>query len=319
TCKSWSDIWINEGFASYSEHLIAQYLDPSNFHPNLASAHSNVMSQTGGSIHFSGNDTMNAARIFSGRLTYDKGGAIVHTLRFVTNNDSLWFNTLKGFQNQFKNSTASAMDFMNYFQTQTSINPTQFFNQWYYGEGYPTFDVKWNFVGNTFVLKSDQSTSKPSSVPLFITPMEYQLFRTGAADTTIRVQHNVNNEYYNIPMLGTVTNVFVDPNNWVINKTIGPAFDNSLLPNGIIEENGSSDVKISPNPSNDYFYIALNKADDYLLKVYDSSGRLIKEDAFQDQTFSLDLSPVSEGIYLLELYNKSGKLVYNSKLVKQKN
>lgn len=50
TCKGWADIWINEGFASYTEHLVAQYLDPTNFLPNLNAAHNSVMSQPGGSV-----------------------------------------------------------------------------------------------------------------------------------------------------------------------------------------------------------------------------------------------------------------------------
>ena len=41
--------------------------------------------------YFTNADTMNATRIFSGRLTYDKGGAIIRTLQFVVNNDSVWF------------------------------------------------------------------------------------------------------------------------------------------------------------------------------------------------------------------------------------
>src|SRR5204862_1737289 len=84
TCKSWADIWINEGFASYTEHLVAEYLDPANFQTNLNNAHNSVMGQLGGSVHFTGVDTMNNPRIFDSRLTYDKGGAIIHSLRFVT-------------------------------------------------------------------------------------------------------------------------------------------------------------------------------------------------------------------------------------------
>ncbi|HRD37219.1 MAG TPA: M1 family aminopeptidase, partial [Bacteroidia bacterium] len=95
TCKSWSDIWINEGFASYTEHLCNQYLNPSAFMTSLNSAHNNVMTQNGGSVYFTNSDTMNTNRIFSGRLTYDKGGAIVRTLQFEINNDSVWFPLLR--------------------------------------------------------------------------------------------------------------------------------------------------------------------------------------------------------------------------------
>nr|MCU0360214.1 peptidase M1 [Bacteroidia bacterium] len=52
TCKSWGDIWINEGWASYTEHLVAEFLDPTNFAGNLNAVHNNIMSQPGGSVFF---------------------------------------------------------------------------------------------------------------------------------------------------------------------------------------------------------------------------------------------------------------------------
>lgn len=315
TCKSWSDIWINEGFASYSEHLVAQYLDPSNFASNLNSAHTNVMSQNGGSIHFTGNDTMNATRIFSSRLTYDKGGAIVHTLRFVTNNDSLWFNTLRGFQNTYKNSCASTVDFMNYYQAQTTIDPTQFFNQWYYGQGYPTFDVSWNFEGNTAVIKSIQNTSVPSSVPLFITPMEYKLTRTGAPDTIIRVNHTQNTELYSMAMSGTVTGISVDPNNWVINKVIGPLKDVNLIPSGISEISNLTTIKVGPNPGNGLFTIETSTSDELTYVVYTNEGKLVKAGQFGKKHL-LDLRDHASGIYMLTIKN-SNSVVSTTKLIKE--
>lgn len=314
TCKSWGDIWINEGFAAYSEHLTAQYLDPANFATNLNAAHNSVMSAPDGSCYFTGADTLDANVIFDSRLTYDKGGSIIHTLRFVTNNDSVWFPTLRGFQNTYKNSTASVIDFKNYYQAQTSINPTQFFNQWYYGEGYPTFDVSWNFIGNTAVIKSIQTTSKPSSVPLFITPMEYKLTRTSAPDTIIRVMHSNATEIYSIPMLGNVTNVQVDPNNWVINKKIGPIQDVNLLPTGISENEIIKEMSVSPNPSNGIFNF--NSVEGNTYSVTDISGKIIlKGNCAQQNT--IDISDKANGIYILDIKNSQSKLINSKKLVKK--
>lgn len=275
------------------------------------------MSQPGGSIHFSGNDTMNATRIFNGRLTYDKGGAIVHTLRFVTNNDSLWFQTLRGFQMTYTNSTASTVDFMNYYQAQTGINPTQFFNQWYYGQGYPTFDVSWNFTGNTAIIKSVQSTSMPSSVPVFITPVEYRLTRSSAPDTIIRVMHTSNTEFYTIPLTGSVTGVVVDPNNWLINKTLGPQKDANLTASGLAEgiENSIS-IKVGPNPTAGVFEVELTRLQTALLTITDAKGMLVKTVTLNGKT-QVDLTDKSAGVYLLNISDASGKNVYSSKLMKK--
>lgn len=314
TCKSWGDIWINEGFASYSEHLTAQYLDNANFLPNVNSAHNNVMSQPGGSVHFTGADTLNANRIFSSRLTYDKGGAIVHTLRFVTNNDSLWFNTLRGFQNTYKNSTARATDFMNYYTAQTSINSTQFFNQWYYGEGYPTFTVKYNFIGNTLFIKSTQATSVPSSVPLFITPMEYKIIRSGAPDTIVRVNHANTVENYSFNLLGTVTGVVCDPNNWVINKVVGPTVDGTL--NGLEEtSNAFATVSVGPNPTKNFLNIT-NVTANGKLEIFDMAGKQLLTKTLSSE-MTIDLSTYAEGVYLLKFIDSAGIEKYSQRIIKQ--
>lgn len=314
TCKSWGDIWINEGFASYSEHVVAQYLDPANLIPNLNSAHNNVMSQAGGSVFFTNSDTMNTNRIFSGRLTYDKGGAIIRTLQFEVNNDSVWFPMLRGFQNTYKNSVASAVDFKNYAQTFTGMNFTQFFNQWYYGQGYPTFAVTWNSMPGKAFVKSVQTTSMPSSVPLFITPMEYKFARTGYPDTTVRVMHSNATENYTVAMLGTVTSVTLDPNQWVINKVTGPSKDITLG----VDENfvWANDILITPNPSHGVFEIRSEKNLEGSIEVYDVSGKLILTQIVQSQN-KIDITKEAAGVYYLSIKDNAGNIIKTTKLIKE--
>lgn len=326
TCKSWGDIWINEGFASYTEHLVAQYLDPANFATNLNNAHTNVMTQPGGSCFFTGSDTLNSNRIFSSRLTYDKGGAIVHSLRFVTNNDSAWFNTLRGFQNTYKDGTASAIDFQNYYLAQTGINPIQFFNQWYYGEGYPTFTVIYNYTGTQCIIKSTQSVSMPAVTPLFITPLEYKISRIGYQDTTIRVLHQNATEIYTIALSGTVSTIAVDPNNWIINKAVGPTRDATLgvapppppppIDLTSIDENDQfAGIKIGPNPTKGLISISNPLKASGSIKVYDLAGKQLMEKALSEAT-TFDLTHYAAGIYLVKMYNQKQEEKFSGKIIK---
>ncbi|MCP2830400.1 hypothetical protein, partial [Salmonella enterica] len=82
--------------------------------------------------------------------------------RYEINNDSTFFNAIRSFQHTYGGGVASVIEFRNFMQTYTGKNFVQFFNQWYYGEGYPTFDVTWNQGGSTFVLRSAQTQSMPS-------------------------------------------------------------------------------------------------------------------------------------------------------------
>lgn len=320
TCKTWGDIWINEGFASYSEHLVAQYLDPTNFASNLNAAHNNVMSQPGGSVFFTNADTMNTPRIFNGRLTYDKGGAIVHSLRFLTNNDSVWFNTLRGFQNTYKNSTASALDFQNYYQTATGINPTVFFNQWYYGQGYPTFAVRFHQRNGNFLLKSTQSTSAPSSIPLFTTSIEYAVSRLGKVDTIIRLNHGQAIENYTIAMNGQVTGVTVDPKNWLINKST-VARDTSLgyvapPPStvGMFEAETIASISSGPNPVKSIYTLTNPQKFVGQIYVYDQSGKLVLKQPLHAYN-EIDFENLANGIYIISLRDNSDTEQWSQKVI----
>lgn len=317
TCKTWGDIWINEGFASYTEHLVNQYLDPTNFMSNLNSVHNNVMSSPGGSIYFTGTDTTDDNRIFDSRLTYDKGGAIIHTLRFVTNNDSLFFNGLRQFLNTYKFSTATAMDFKAFFETYTGQNLTQFFNQWYFGEGYPTFNVKWNYKsGDTLIIQSTQSTSMPSSVPLFITPIEYKLIRSSGGDTIIRVMHSNTTETYTFVVHGNVTGIQVDPNNWLINKTIGPVKDPTLDVQGVSYRMA---LNVYPNPATNFINIETNDNAKKIIELRDVLGNLLLTKKFINAVESIDVSKYSDGMYFLIIKNEYGNILANEKVIKAEN
>lgn len=325
TCKSWGDIWINEGFASYTEHLVAQYLDLPNFATNLNAAHNAVMAQPGGSVFFTGADTMNTPRIFSSRLTYDKGGAIVHSLRFLTNNDSLWFQTLRGFQNTYKNSTASAIDFQNYYQTATGINPTVFFNQWYYGQGYPTFNVRFHQRNGNLLLRSSQSTSFPSSVAVFTTPVQYSVSRLGKPDTLIRLPHAIAVENYTLAMTGTITGVVCDPQNWLINKstvsrdtTLGYVAPPPVDPNpaGLAVNENFTTISIGPNPVKQLLRISNPANLSGSLYLYDLQGRLLKEQKLSSDC-ELDLENCAAGVYLLQIKDDSGKERWTQKVIRK--
>lgn len=316
TCKSWGDIFINEGFASYSELVATEYLKPQNLTMDITSVHQHVISQPGGSIHFSGSDTMDVGRIFDSRLTYSKGGAILHSLRFVTNNDSVWFNTLRDFQYTYKDGTASTKDFINFYHTSTGIDPTQFFAQWYYGEGYPTFNVKWNSNNTQLFLNVTQTTSMPSATPLFITPIEYRVYRQSMPDTVLRLTHSQATENYVIPLNGKVTTVHVDPKNWLINGVIGPTKDVTLGISDPFAANLFDEITVSPNPSSGLYHIGNPRNLEGRARVVDIGGREINSRKLENNT-EISIEQCARGLYFLEIYDDQNVLRHSVRIVKQ--
>lgn len=291
TCGSWQDIALNEGWASYLEFLMLQEFEPNNANAHMNNVHDNVMSQPGGSAYCT--DTININRLFSGRLTYDKGSAIFHTLRYIFQNDSLYFASLRKYLATFAHSTALGTDLKNVLENESGINLTPFFNEWYYGEGYPTFTVKWNQNAQQQVfLRISQTPSMPSVTPLFHIPVDIKIQGNGG-DTTIRVNLNAAEEYISLPFSPLVQNIVVDPDNWILNRVSSVSKDIYL--SDIPAENQNS-IRIYPNPASDILYIDNPNPDK--LDILDMNGKIISKHAKAQQ---VSISHLQPGIYYIQM------------------
>jgi aminopeptidase N len=272
TCSTWSDIFINEGFASYSEYLAKEFLlSKANAQADMLQVHNDVMSQAGGSIWF--NDTTDS-RIFDSRLSYNKGSAIIHSIRYVVNNDSLFFLALRNFQNQYRYGNGSIEQLKATLEQTTTIDFTQFFSQWIYGEGYPTFDVKWNSNGSTLQLKTTQTTS--ASTPIFVTPLDYLVKRNGQSDTTLRLNLDQMVQDHTVALNGVVTAISLDPQNWILNKVKAILKDTTLAIGTFskVEEPIDSKIMVLPNPATTEIFVEA-VAPNFTVEIFDWSGRLI--------------------------------------------
>ena len=73
TCATWQDIWINEGFASYTEYLAYQNLVSQAYADGwMDSAHDWAMSLPDGSVYIPFDEATSVSRIFSNALSYKK-------------------------------------------------------------------------------------------------------------------------------------------------------------------------------------------------------------------------------------------------------
>ena len=82
TCGSWKDIWLNEGFATYLSGITIENLDGNDAFTTWKQQRNNsITSQPSGSVYLTDADTTSVSRIFSGRLSYNKGSMVLHMLR----------------------------------------------------------------------------------------------------------------------------------------------------------------------------------------------------------------------------------------------
>lgn len=312
TCASWADIWVNEGFASYSEYLMIEALYPAERAQFMLDLHANVMTQPGGSVYVL--DSLNENRLFSGRLSYDKGSSIVHTLRFMLNDDNLFFQGLKNYQSTFADSVAKGLDVKNTMEAVSGLNLNAFFDEWYFGEGYPTYSARWNSVGNDLNLEITHSASMPAVTPTFTNPLELRFSRLGAADTVVRFPIGSNLEQYFVQGIGTVTNIVLfDPNNWVINKTGTKVNDPNFFV-GMEELSNPLDFSVYPNPAMEEAIIRIDENLSFdEIRILDVSGRMLG--TFPPTFTQLSLSGMPDGTYQIGLV-KNGSIVASKRFIK---
>ena len=305
TCATWNHIWVNEGFASYSEYLLIEHL-PALF-PGLTSAdymlayHNSVMSVATGSVFVPDASLFNESRIFNQRLSYHKGAAIIHTLRFEMQNDNQFYQALRTYQQQFKDTVATAEDFKLIAQNISGKNLTDFFNQWYYGEGYPTFNVDYSKQGAEIVLFVNQTTSAPAVTPLFKGLYEVRIL-TQQGDTLVKFNVTENNQTFRFPSNRIPTGIVFDPNNWVLNK-VG-SITTGINDPGTTNEN----VLIYPNPSPGTFQIEYPINTFEHIQVFDISGQLLRRESLSGTQKTITAN-LQSGVYLIRLSGKSKSTV----------
>jgi aminopeptidase N len=303
TCKTWQDIWINEGFASYSEYLANQYLVSQTEADNwMVRTQNFVKSLPGGSVYIPEESSSNEDRIFDYRLTYAKGAAILHMLRQEIGNDDLFFSILKEFLNRFKFGTASGNDFRDLCTEMTGQSFDRFFEQWYTGQGYPSLSVNWYHRNDTLYVHSLETTS--STTPLFNSLVEYKVSLLNG-DTLLTHRQESGLENWQVYLPGLVSSLKVDPNHWLL-------MDATEVKKGIDQE---SHFMLVPNPAKNeitlYFTLPVY---DYKLYIADSSGRILHTEKGNTPEKTIDVSKLAKGMYFVVVYEK--KEFYQTRFIK---
>ena len=222
TCATWNHVWLNESFATYCDYLMTERLTalmtltPAT---QMQAYHNSAMSSPGGSVFVPDISTYDEGRIFSLRLSYNKGAAVIHNLRFELQNDNIFFQALKNFQQLYKESVATTDEFKRVVESASTKNLNDFFNQWIYGEGFPIVHVTFLKEGsNALVLRVSQTVSMPAVTSFFKGLYEIRV-TSATGDTTFKINLTGNNQEFRFAYLKTPTGVIVDPNNWIINAT----------------------------------------------------------------------------------------------------
>ncbi len=293
TYKTWGDMWLSEGFATYSEPLFLEHFWGAAAAKAKRAAHqSATMSNPCGMLYV--NDTTNSDSLFNGTTVYAKGSAIVRMLQYAAPSDSVFFTMLRDYQNTYKLGNASTADLKAIAESYYGHSLDTFFNQWIYGRGFPRYKTRWNQIGNTVYVKLIQMPSCPSYTPHFSTYIELQL-KSGTADTFVKIYNNADSQVFSFTWDRSMTGITLNPNYWTLCTTFGTVVkDNTLAVNSqpLVKYN------IYPNPTENNWTIELNTPEK-TLQLFDIKGSLLWEGISTKSPTTIPATKLPPGTYLL--------------------
>ena len=171
TCRDWSHLWLNEGFASYSEILYLEHAHGAD-HADYERYTENLKGILGADKADRRAPTVRSNYdhpddLFTARV-YAKGACILHMLR-TEMGDELFQKGIQTYAKRFQGKVVETNDLMRVLEEVSGLGLEQFFDQWLYHGGYPQLKVtyKWNQKASQAEVTISQTQKVDVTTPLF--------------------------------------------------------------------------------------------------------------------------------------------------------
>ena len=209
TPKTWKDIWLNEGFATYSEALYWEK------QAGFSALQSTLSAKFG---KFDHGTLYNPGNALFGPLVYNKGGWVLHMLRKEVG-DGVFFKILKEYFLKYKYGNASTEDFKNLCERISKKNLNQFFNQWIYkGEGIIEIESDWKqvLINKNYNLEI-RIKQLQKGYDIYKFPIDIKLIYDKHDDYTVSTVYvSSRDTVINIQSKKKPSKIILDPDKWLL-------------------------------------------------------------------------------------------------------
>lgn len=213
TCERQEEMWLNEGFASYSEAIFLEGLNGQDSYKNyVRNNHRKVLQ-----FHHIIDDGYRPLNDIPHEYTYsttvyDKGADIAHTLRGFMG-DSAFFNGCKHYFNTMAYQSASSEDLRDALEASSGIDMDRFFEDWIFTGGFPHFSVDSFTVSpepsSTYLVTIYTKQKQKGNNHIYEMPLEFT-FRDGTNETTEVFTINATNNTFQTSLNFSPTMVTID-------------------------------------------------------------------------------------------------------------
>ena len=170
TTNDIADMWIHEGFCTYSEVIYVECMY----------GYDTMLEYVNNQKRFVRNDKpivgpYNVNKKGSNDM-YQKGSLMLHTLRNLINDDELWFSIIKGISIDFKYKVLDGKDIIEYINRKVDFNLSLFFNQYLFNSKIPILEYKIQKEGREYVLLYRWNAIKDFDMKLLINDGEKNIW-----------------------------------------------------------------------------------------------------------------------------------------------
>ena len=309
TCKTWNDVWINEGFARFAEHLYNEKItnagNKTAFITYLQSIINNITSSNGGTVYVP-ESGLESFRIFDSRLSYDKGSYLLVMLKWMVGEDA-FYQAIRNYSNQYAYNYATGMDFKSSFEASTGKDFTEFFNDWYFGEGYPIYNIKWKQNPDQSIsFKVSQTRSTTSAPAFFEMLLPIKVTGTSGQTAELVLNNTTNDQFFTLPLSFEASSVSFNYENQILTKNATITNDTTFLTTSDYKE---IPLKMYPNPTqSEIRFSGVTKKQNF--EIYSLDGKLMLKGVYEPGT-SINISKFKTGDYIIKINNSIYKIIKN--------
>jgi aminopeptidase N len=224
TLRTWNDIWLNEGFATYAEVLFLERMTNIDAGSFMTASYDDgaVFGRLGGTV-----TAENLGDPFddSGAV-YRKGAWALHMLRHIMG-DEKFFAALKDYRGRFAFANASTADFQQVCEEHYGDRLDWFFPQWIYAPGRPVYKVSAEISGAdaagnytvTLVIKQKQTHDIPGRADgVYVMPLDVTIHYADGTSETRVVRNDKRKQSFSLVVPKRPLSAGLDEGQWVLKK-----------------------------------------------------------------------------------------------------